>query len=752
MSAVSKALMPALSEARRLLGAGMKLCKMEPFSKRPEGLDWNKRPVTEIDPRATGYGLMLAANKLCSIDPDDATKANAGLRALGIDLARWMGAGVPTRSSRAGSGGRSTFAVEGDLSWITFAAGRQTFMELRADSPNLQDTIPGIVYRDKAGTLCTQRYATDRRLDDAPPLPDDLYAWWLKLSTDPDFLHDQQRRFVGALGLQPDLAGSVSRGENVKLLFSAPGYRQAFNAAYDIETMLERHGYLFDRRAQRWTYQGATGAPGIYPVPNKDGKLWRSDHGGDPLKGAFDAWTIFVKLDHHGDVEAAKRACEAAGIYVEVKLSPETEGVQLADFHAYMPMHSYIFAPSGELWPSSSINARLPVVVGEDGSKQRPAEWLDQHNAVEQMTWAPGEPQILEDRLISNGGWIERPGCRCFNLYRPPTVRPGDAAKAGPWLDHLRRVYPDDHEHLVRWFAHRVQRPQDKPNHAIVLGGGMGIGKDTILEPVKVAVGPWNFQDVSPAHLLGRFNGFVKSVVLRVSEARDLGDVDRYAFYDHMKVYTAAPPDILRCDEKNVREYAVPNVCGVIVTTNHKTDGLYLPPDDRRHYVAWSDLTRDQFPADYWNVLYRWYADGGHGHVAAYLTTLDLSDFDAKAPPPKTPAFYDIVDANRAPEDGELADILDQLGNPAAITLDLLADQARHTHEGFHAWLIDRKNRRQVPHRLESAGYVPIRNDADKRDGQWKVSGRRQTVYAARTLSVSDRHRAVGDLIRRWSR
>ena len=85
-----------------------------------------------------------------------------------------------------------------------------------------------------------------------------------------------------------------------------------------------------------------------------------------------------------------------------------------------------------------------------------------------------------------------------------------------------------------------------------------GIGKDTILEPVKYAVGPWNFNDVSPTHMLGRFNGFVKSVVLRVNEARDLGDVDRYAFYDHMKVYTAAPPDVLRCDEKNLREHCGP--------------------------------------------------------------------------------------------------------------------------------------------------------------------------------------------------
>jgi hypothetical protein len=30
------------------------------------------------------------------------------------------------------------------------------------------------------------------------------------------------------------------------------------------------------------------------------------------------------------------------------------------------------------------------------------------------------------------------------------------------------------------------------------------------------------------------------------------------------------------------------NCLGFIITTNYKTDGIYLPADDRRHYVAWS--------------------------------------------------------------------------------------------------------------------------------------------------------------------
>ena len=65
-------------------------------------------------------------------------------------------------------------------------------------------------------------------------------------------------------------------------------------------------------------------------------------------------------------------------------------------------------------------------------------------------------------------------------------------------------------------------------------------------------------------------------------------------------------------------------------------DGLYLPSDDRRHYVAWSDSSREQFPADYWQQMYVWYAAGGDAHVAAYLRHKDLRGFDPKAPPPKT--------------------------------------------------------------------------------------------------------------------
>jgi Family of unknown function (DUF5906) len=423
---------------------------------------------------------------------------------------------------------------------------------------------------------------------------------------------------------------------------------------------------------------------------------------------------------------------------------PAVEGVQLDDFYAYMETHSYIYIPTRAMWPAGSVNARIPPIPIGPGAEIPATAWLDRHRPVEQMTWAPGLPMIIRNRLISEGGWFDRNNVSCFNLYLPPIIKPGDATQAGKWTDHVSRVFPDDVQHIIKWLAHRVQRPHEKINHALVLGGQQGIGKDTILEPVKLAIGPWNFTEVSPQQVMGRFNGFLKSVILRINEARDLGETDRFKFYDHMKAYTAAPPDVLRVDEKNLREHSILNCCGVLITTNHKTDGIYLPTDDRRNFVAWSDLKKEFFEDSYWTDLYGWYENGGAANVAAYLAGLDLSGFNSKAPPPKTAAFWEIVDASRAPEDGELADVLDQLNHPQTVTIQQLI---RTAPEPFNDWLRDRRNARLIPHRLEECGYVAVRNN-NTTDGRWKLGGKNQVIYAQASLSIRERYIAAADRVR----
>ena len=424
-------------------------------------------------------------------------------------------------------------------------------------------------------------------------------------------------------------------------------------------------------------------------------------------------------------------------------------GVRLEDFYAYLPAHNYIFVPTREPWPASSVDTKIPPIdVGKE-KPMRASQWLDINRSVVQTTWWPGQPLEIRDRIVSDGGWIERKGVSILNLYRGPTVRLGNTANASRWVDHVCKVFPDEAEHILNWLAHRVQRPEDKINHALVLGGVQGIGKDSLLAPVKYAIGPWNFIEASPQQMFGRFNGYLKSVILRISEAHDLGsEVNKFAFYERLKAYTAAPPDVLRCDEKHLREHSILNCTGVIMTTNYKVGGIFLPSDDRRHYVCWSPRTVGDFDKDYWTALWAWYGNGGDADIAAFLHERDLSKFDAKAPPVKTPAFWEIVDAGAVPEDAELADALDALGNPAATTLE----RVRHMGSAeFEAWAGDRKNRRVMPHRFERCGYAPIRNpDAD--DGLWKIGRRRQVVYARNGISTTEKLKAARDLTDEKSR
>jgi hypothetical protein len=437
-----------------------------------------------------------------------------------------------------------------------------------------------------------------------------------------------------------------------------------------------------------------------------------------------------------------------------------------------------IYVPTGAIWPAENVRLRFkPIQVGVDDEGKPKfmdvVKWLARNKPVEQMTWAPGKPTLIKGRSIIKAGWINNPGVTAFNEYVGPTIKPGDPAKAAPWVNQVYMTYPKDAKYLIKCFAHLRQHPDVKRNVIIVLGGSPGIGKDSILAPVREAVGPWNCEEISPSDLFEKFNGHRKSLLLRINEAHDLGDVNRYQLYEKTKILGASPPEGLPVNEKYMPPTFVDNVVLVVITTNHKTDGIYLPPDDRRHYVTWSPVTTADFPEGHWAKLWAFYEkEGGYAHVAAYLDSTDLSDFDPKAEPEKTPAFWDVVLSGRTPEDAELADVLDRLGRPRidedgeevidrplgvtiqAITreayagleigdMDKFGDPKKNT---FAHWLTQKGAHRLIAHRFEQCSYTAFRNDAAA-DGLWKVDGKRQVIYVLNTLPRDERLKAAKSVV-----
>ena len=94
------------------------------------------------------------------------------------------------------------------------------------------------------------------------------------------------------------------------------------------------------------------------------------------------------------------------------------------------------------------------------------------------------------------------------------------------------------------------------------------------------------------------------------------------------------------------------------------------------------------------------------------------------------------MDANRAPQDAELADVIDRLGNPPALTLQDVIDHA-DSHSNLSRWLEEPKNQRAIPLRFKQCDYVPVRNP-NKKDRFWVIEKRRQVIYALADLSLSE--------------
>jgi hypothetical protein len=447
------------------------------------------------------------------------------------------------------------------------------------------------------------------------------------------------------------------------------------------------------------------------------------------------------------NIEAAQDA-DAAPLLGRRK-SGKAQPLPISDFIAYSPDHTYIHRPTGETWTSTAVNARVkPVNIG-GGKKALAANiWLNRNDAVEQRVWAPGEPQIVEDKLVAEGGFFPKRGARVFNVYKPPYIVAATSSEVRFWRDHLYALWPDQADHIERWLAHRAQRPGQKINHALVLGGKQGIGKDAVIDPLKRAVGAWNFTEISPQAVLGNFNEFVRSVALRISEGKDLGEVDRFAFYEATKTLIASPPDTLRVNPKYVSPYYVLNVTGVIITTNHKVGGLFLPPDDRRHFVAWSTIERTSFNEAYWSRYWSKLKVGGGDAVANYLRGLSLNGFNPKAPPPRTQAFLEMVNAMRSEEESEMADIIETLGQPDALVIaDIIGRANSLGYHPFAAFLQERKNARLVVLRLEQCGYRRLANP-DEDAGRWRVRGQRTGVYVRHQMSDREGFEAIRALDR----
>ncbi len=241
---------------------------------------------------------------------------------------------------------------------------------------------------------------------------------------------------------------------------------------------------------------------------------------------------------------------------------------------------------------------------------------------ADDFIWYPGKPLVFEYK-----------GRTVVNTFVAPkeiTAEP----KCDPWLRHTEYLFPDEklREHLFSVMAFGVQHLDEKVNHAVVLGGAGGIGKDTWLAPFARWV-PHCFENIKLTDLADNWGYHLsRTKFLVIQESMALG-TKSVEIYNKTKDLMASPPDELTVKEKFTRPYHIPNVVQVIITTNYKNGVYFDDVDDRRYFVAWSDATKKS--AIYYIKLWQW-LELNWQSVIAWLMARDLSRFDPKAPPPMT--------------------------------------------------------------------------------------------------------------------
>jgi hypothetical protein len=217
---------------------------------------------------------------------------------------------------------------------------------------------------------------------------------------------------------------------------------------------------------------------------------------------------------------------------------------------------------------------------------------------------------------------------RTFNEWTAPKFDRFSVLSAlvQPWLNHVGYVLNDPAEAqlFVRFLAFLQQYPGTKPNWAWLILSVPGIGKDTMMKPTHVALGPDNVKQFTLADIDREFSYFLKTKLLIGSEIAHHDDPrEAKALFDRFKLYAAAPPDTLQIRELYRPPYSIPNLLGMVLFSNH-LNAMAIDLGDRRVHVV-SALKVQRRPDDYYAKLHDWLDDKGSVLVANYLADLPLS-------------------------------------------------------------------------------------------------------------------------------
>jgi len=237
-----------------------------------------------------------------------------------------------------------------------------------------------------------------------------------------------------------------------------------------------------------------------------------------------------------------------------------------------------------------------------------------------------------------------------YNLWRGFSYEPAPAIDWGSqrgrdavaaWREHLlENVAQGNQDHanwITAWLAHIVQKPAEKPQIALVLRGGKGVGKNAVLERVGELFGRHFVVADDNRYLVGNFNRHLEHCLFIVfDEAFWSGDKKAEG---RLKGLITGTDHII--EPKGKEAYKARNLTRVAIIGNE--EWLVPASDDERRYAVFDvGEGRKQQARFFREMREGMEADNGAGYrlLLRYLLDFDLSLADLDQGP-STQALID---------------------------------------------------------------------------------------------------------------
>lgn len=292
------------------------------------------------------------------------------------------------------------------------------------------------------------------------------------------------------------------------------------------------------------------------------------------------------------------------------------------------------------------------VTIMREGEGDSGVEFLDQRSFG--LMWA-NRPVLVGGREVTADkfwlshkdrreylrGVVFKPGREVeageYNLWRGFAVEELEGGEFGVgwelYLDHIREDVcggdPDIWKWMVSWMAHRVQRPWEVPESAIVLIGERGDGKSSVFKILGRLFGRHYMTVTNPRHLMGNFNSHLMDKVLVLAdEAVWGGDKTNEGI---LKVMISEDRRVVELKGKD--SFEVDNCTAYGICSNN--DWVVPVGRQERRFLIVRPLGQHRGDLDYWDRMYDQMSveGGGLGRMLWDLRRWDLTGWRGNRPP-----------------------------------------------------------------------------------------------------------------------